>query len=89
LRSTNCISSRGFTKNYDVIRLVWYEAHNSIETAIQREKRIKTWKRTWKLALFAELNPRWEDLYPQIAGGNPVPPSPSHQMSSQRKLGPN
>jgi putative endonuclease len=53
----------GFTKTYNVTRLVWFEQHNSIHEAIAREKRIKAWKRQWKIDLFKETNPRWEDLY--------------------------
>jgi putative endonuclease len=57
----------GFTKRYDVVRLVWFEQHYSIYDAIAREKRIKAWKRQWKIDLFKEINPRWEDLYRSIA----------------------
>ena len=41
----------GFTKKYGVNKLVWYEIHQSVENAIEREKQIKTWKRSWKLRL--------------------------------------
>ena len=57
----------GFTKRYDVTRLMWFEVHNSIEAAITREKQIKTWQRQWKIDLFRETNPNWDDLYPSIA----------------------
>ena len=53
----------GFTKRYNVHRLVWYEIHESMESAITREKRIKEWKRAWKLELIEGANPEWEDLY--------------------------
>jgi putative endonuclease len=43
--------------------LVWYEAHESMESAIQREKMIKEWKRAWKLELIEAQNPNWRDLY--------------------------
>jgi putative endonuclease len=56
----------GFTKRYDVTRLMWFEQHNSIEAAITREKQIKAWKRQWKIDLFLEINPHWTDLYPSI-----------------------
>ena len=52
----------GFTKKYRVHMLVWYELTNSIESAIQREKQIKKWNRSWKLKLIEEKNPRWEDF---------------------------
>ena len=53
----------GFTKRYDVHRLVWYELHESMESAIIREKRLKNWKRKWKLELIESRNPKWQDLY--------------------------
>ena len=56
-----------FTKRYGVDRLVWFEAGNSIEGAILREKQIKRWNRAWKIALFRDTNPNWDDLYPSIA----------------------
>jgi putative endonuclease len=57
----------GFTKRYGVHRLVWYELHENMESAIQREKRLKEWKRLWKLALIENTNPDWHDLYQTIA----------------------
>ncbi|MGA2955995.1 MAG: GIY-YIG nuclease family protein [Thermodesulfobacteriota bacterium] len=56
----------GFTKNYIVHRLVWYELHASMESAIMREKRLKDWKRAWKLRLVESKNPVWVDLYETI-----------------------
>ena len=53
----------GFTKKYRVNKLVWYEPHGSMESAIRREKAIKEWKRTWKLNLVEKTNPDWVDLY--------------------------
>jgi len=58
----------GFTSKYKVHHLVYYEQHLDITTAIRREKRLKEWRRKWKLALIEENNPRWRDLYPEIAG---------------------
>ena len=49
----------GFTKRYGVHALVWYEEHQSIGDAIQREKNIKRWLREWKLDLIEEFNPTW------------------------------
>jgi putative endonuclease len=57
----------GFTKRYDVTRLMWFEAHNSVEGAITRVKQIKAWKRAWKVELFREINPNWDDLYPALS----------------------
>ena len=53
----------GFTKRYGVHTLVWYEVHDSIGSAIQREKALKKWKRAWKTRLITKMNPTWADLY--------------------------
>jgi putative endonuclease len=55
-----------FTKKYNIHYLVWYEIHSSMETTIVREKRLKTWKRQWKLELIEKMNPDWNDLYDSI-----------------------
>ncbi len=56
----------GFTKRYGVHVLVWYEVHETMESAIAREKAIKAWKRTWKLELIEKDNPAWIDLYEKL-----------------------
>jgi putative endonuclease len=56
----------GFTKKYHVDRLVWYESHATAESAITREKRIKKWKRAWKIELIEESNPAWQELYEDL-----------------------
>jgi hypothetical protein len=56
----------GFTHEYGVTRLVWYEQHGTAEEAITREKQIKNWKRAWKLELIEKANPYWNDLYDEI-----------------------
>ena len=53
----------GFTKRYGVHKLVWYEPHESMGNAIDREKVLKEWKRSWKLQLVESANPEWNDLY--------------------------
>jgi putative endonuclease len=53
----------GFTATYGVKMLVWYEPHVSIAEAIAREKRLKRWRRAWKIKLIEEANPQWLDLY--------------------------
>jgi len=58
----------GFTKRYGVHRLVWFEMHDNMESAIFREKRLKKWKRQWKINLIESNNPNWRDLYEEIAG---------------------
>lgn len=52
----------GFTKRYGVDQLVWFEAHQSRDAALQREKQIKEWKRDWKVNLIEHENRHWEDL---------------------------
>lgn len=56
-----------FTCKYNVTRLVWYELHPTMYSAIAREKQIKRWRRSWKLALVEKRNSNWRDLYPEIA----------------------
>ena len=53
----------GFTKNYNVHNLVWFEVHDNMEAAIIKEKQLKKWKRQWKLRVIEEVNPNWTDLY--------------------------
>jgi putative endonuclease len=64
----------GFTAKYGVdrlvwfeIHLVWFEIHESLAAAAQRERRIKEWKRAWKITLIEENNPHWIDLYPTLS----------------------
>lgn len=57
---------KGFTTRYRVHRLVWFEAHNDVGEAISREKRIKRWRRTWKLDLIEDKNPNWRNLYDDL-----------------------
>jgi putative endonuclease len=54
--------NEGFTKRYQVHRLVWYEVHSDVLQAIRREKQLKKWNRFWKLALIERYNPSWLDL---------------------------
>lgn len=53
----------GFTSRYGLKRLVWMERHETITGAIQREKTMKHWPRTWKVRLIMASNPGWDDLY--------------------------
>jgi putative endonuclease len=57
----------GFTKQHGVTNLVWCECHDSIASAIFREKQIKQWRRDWKVNLIQTMNPEWRDLYDDIA----------------------
>ncbi len=56
----------GFSMQYNVHTLVWYELHESMESAIAREKALKNWKRDWKIDLIEQTNPNWQDLYSEI-----------------------
>ena len=56
----------GFTAEYNVNLLVYYEVHEDISEAILREKRIKKWRRAWKLELIEKENPNWIDLYQRL-----------------------
>jgi putative endonuclease len=58
----------GFTATYGVDRLVWFEAHETRESAWRREKQIKEWKRAWKIKLIEQTNPVWLDLYHGLTG---------------------
>jgi putative endonuclease len=56
----------GFTERYDVNLLVWYESSESIESAIAYEKKLKRWRREWKIEMIEKQNAEWVDLYSQI-----------------------
>ena len=57
---------KGFTERYGIHQLVWYELHETMESAIRKEKMLKNWKRVWKLELIEKSNPNWQDLYETI-----------------------
>ena len=56
----------GFTKQYNVVRLVYVERFTDVHEAIKQEKRLKFWRRNWKKDLIEKYNPEWEDLYERI-----------------------
>ncbi|MCX7153411.1 MAG: GIY-YIG nuclease family protein [Proteobacteria bacterium] len=56
----------GFTKKHKIHDLVYFELHEEMTSAIQREKQIKKWNRIWKIELIEKANPDWNDLYPGI-----------------------
>ncbi|QSX79709.1 GIY-YIG nuclease family protein [Agrilutibacter solisilvae] len=58
----------GFTKQHGIGALVWYELHATMDSAITREKRLKKWRRAWKIDLVEQTNPYWRDLWPDIVG---------------------
>jgi putative endonuclease len=58
----------GFSKRYDVKMLVYYEMHDTMDEAIRREKRVKDWRRAWKIRLILGFNPEWRDLYDREFG---------------------
>ncbi len=57
----------GFTRQYGLRRLVYAEHHDDIRGAIQREKNLKHWSRTWKVRLIHAQNPEWDDLYDKLS----------------------
>jgi putative endonuclease len=57
----------GFTRDYGVKPLVWYEAHESRDSALLRERQMKKWNRAWKLELIESCNPNWRDLTESLA----------------------
>jgi putative endonuclease len=56
----------GFTKKYGVTLLVWFEVHETMDSAIRREKAIKNWRRSWKINVIETTNPQWRDLYEDL-----------------------
>lgn len=58
--------AEGFTEQYDVDQLVWYELHSAMGEAIAREKNLKNWHRNWKIKLIENENPYWQDLYQSL-----------------------
>ena len=57
---------QGFSKQHGLSRLVWFEAHDDVLAAIEREKAVKRWRRDWKMNLIQAMNPNWDDLYESI-----------------------
>ena len=57
---------KGFTSQYNVHLLVWYEGYDDPTSAIEREKELKKWRRGWKINLIEQGNPNWDDLYDEI-----------------------
>lgn len=56
----------GFAKKYGVHFLVYYELHEQMLTAIEREKQLKKWNRQWKINLIEKTNPSWKDLWEEL-----------------------
>ena len=75
----------GFTKRYGVKRLVHYEIFQDVRDAIQREKSLKRWPRDWKINLIERDNPKWDDLFPGLTGGQFLPAVPSGKMDPRHK----
>jgi putative endonuclease len=77
--------AQGFTKQYDVTVLVWYELCDSMDAAIQREKQVKKWNRQWKINMIERGNPGWRDLWPEINGAA-APMDPRLRGDDEPKL---
>ena len=61
-------ATAGFTAKYGIDRLVWFERYDDPDAAITREKKLKKWRRDWKISLIEQDNPDWRDLYDGITG---------------------
>lgn len=59
---------KGFTHQYNLEMLVWFEKTEDVNSAISREKQLKNWRRQWKIDLIEQFNPEWHDLYESIVG---------------------
>ena len=82
----------GFTRKYKINRLMYFETYNNSTIAAERERQIKKWRREKKIALFAESNPQWKDLTPDLQIiGLPRPLAPARAKNGAlwgtRKLG--
>jgi putative endonuclease len=64
----------GFTKRYNLKRLVWHREYDDARDAIDFEKKLKRWRRDWKFRLIEETNPEWVDLWPELMGHNVIGP---------------
>ena len=73
----------GFTRKYAVKMLVWYEQHETMESAISKEKAMKKWLRKWKLTTIEQSNPDWLDLWPEITGTTNSSDVPAHAGTQQ------
>lgn len=74
----------GFTTRYRVHRLVYFELHDDMRQAIQREKQIKKWNRAWKIELIEKSNPKWQDLWSSLVGDDGVGDSASAGDPAER-----
>jgi putative endonuclease len=72
--------NEGFTKQFNLDKLVWYEQTNDILSAIKKEKQMKKWKREYKLKTIEDLNPEWIDLFYEIGGTNDLLVEMSKQL---------
>lgn len=79
----------GFTRKYGVMRLVWFEGHDSVAAAYRREQLLKRWRRAWKIELIEKSNPQWRDLYEDLTSN--LPPvtflQPAPRAQPRRKPG--
>ena len=67
-------TTEGFTKRYNLKKLVWYRFYDDARDAIDFEKRLKRWRREWKFRLIEEMNPAWADLWPELMGVDIIGP---------------
>jgi putative endonuclease len=74
----------GFTKKYSVHDLVYFEATDDVQSALQREKQIKKWNRQWKIEMIEKKNNEWRDLYPELTGDKDGFPPYFDRLSTSR-----
>jgi len=72
----------GFTRRYSVKLLVYYEMHETMPAAIQREKQTKEWRRAWKIRLIEGMNPEWRNLFDPETGE--IEPGPADRARERR-----
>jgi putative endonuclease len=60
--------AKGFTERYNLDKLVWFELHESMPSAIAAEKKLKNMPRAKKISIIERINPEWRDLYPELTG---------------------
>jgi putative endonuclease len=76
----------GFSKKYQMKRLVYAEPTSDVHTAIRREKQIKGWLRARKIELIESINPEWRDLGEDLLGSGEIPPGACHPERSEGSL---
>ena len=80
----NHLDPDGFTSQYNVHKLVYFEQTTDVRAALEREKQLKGWRRSKKNALIESMNPQWKDLYPMIMGEETDPSTPLRSAQNDK-----